>query len=148
MSKSFKAVAEHCHGSAGLYCIVPHSVVLTFRESETFVASVLINGACDLGRRTIKPWGDGRWFIEFNKEQCRRARLRAGEDVLITVATAPTMHDDFVEAIRSEGLDGAWNKLTKAQRRSLNEEIFAARSEATRHRRIVKALDCLRALQR
>lgn len=135
---SFESRAELCHEGMPLYAIVPDDVIRTLNPEETFVVHAQLNGSVDAGRRTIKPWGDGRWFIEFTRVHCQKTEIRNGEPVSITLSPVPEVPEALVQALARADLEAAWDGLSRAQRRAFSEEVFAAKKPETAQARIEK----------
>ncbi len=135
---SFDTVAEECHEGMPLFVLVPDNVIQTLRPEGTFVVQALLNGSLDAGRRTIKPWGDGRWFMELTKAHCRKAGIAEGARVSVTLRPAADTPEALSEALTQAGLATRWEALTKAQRRAFSEEVFAAKKPETARARIEK----------
>ena len=135
---SFETLAEECHDGMPLFVLVPDVVIRQLQPEGTFVVQAVLNGSLDAGRRTIKPWGDGRWFMELTKAHCRKAGIREGESVSVTLSSVPDTPEALMDALAQAGLATRWEALTKAQRRVFSEEVFAAKKPETARARIEK----------
>ena len=125
-----------------VFAIVPGTVAEAFGKTRTFIVETRINGL-PLGRRSIKPWGDGRWFLELTKAHCKALGVDVGSNLSVDVALAPETPDDLRQRIDQAGLAGAWGRLSEAQRRGFSESVFDARRPATRAARIDRILATL-----
>lgn len=143
LSRSFRSRLERHHEDLPVYLLVPESVIVAFAAEETFVAEARIEGQ-PVGRRSIKPWGDGRWFMELTAAHRGRLDLRIGQTVQVSLTEAPAEPDALRRAITRCRLDAAWQGLTAARRRALCEGVFEARRPATREARIERILTMLR----
>ena len=135
---SFETLAEECHEGMPLFAIVPDDIILRLRPEETFVVHVVLNASFDAGRRTIKPWGDGRWFMEFTKVQCQKAGIAEGARVSVTLRPVADTPEALLDSLTRAGLTARWEALTKAQRRAFSEAVFAAKKPETARARIEK----------
>ena len=97
-----------------------------------------------LGRRTVKPWGDGRWFIEFTKQQCAALNAAPGDRIPLSLHAAPDIPPELEVRLKESGLWEVWWGRSAAQRRAVCEAIFAAKRETTRQTRIERLLDELK----
>ncbi len=140
----FEAVLERHHRDLPVYVIVPAEVAGAFGKQRTFVVETAVNRR-DVGRRSIKPWGDGRWFLELTKAHCRRLGIGPGARIAMVVSLAPEVPDDLLAQISALGLLPEWEALSEAQRRAFAEPVFAAIKPETREARIARILAALRA---
>lgn len=127
-----------------VFAIVPSEAAASLGKTGTFVVEAEVNGQ-PIGRRSIKPWGDGRWFLELTKTQSQRLQVGPGDRVRLDLFEAPEVPAELEARLKREGLWQAWLAWTPAQRRSLCEPIFAAQREATRNGRIERVIKALRA---
>lgn len=134
-TQGFVAAIERHHADLPVYLIVPTAVVDAFARQRTFVVEAEVDGQ-KIGRRSIKPWGDGRWFMELTKAQCRRLAVGPGSRVEVAIALAEEMPADLAARIEELGLGQGWARLTEAERRSCAETVFDAKRPATRSARI------------
>ncbi len=134
-SISFDAVVERHHTDLPVYIIVPAAVADGFGKTGTFVVDAVVEQQ-DIGRRSIKPWGDGRWFMEFTKTQCKQLGIAPGANISTAVTLAREIPDELDEQLGELGLSQQWLHLTKAQQRAYAESVFAAKRPATRRDRI------------
>ena len=139
----FSATAERHHAEMCLFALVPPELVEQLGKQETFVVDMRIGGV-ESGRRTIKPWGDGRWFLELTNRLSGKLGFAEGDEIAFEVRPAPETPDDLMIAIEAENLLGQWSALTPACRRAYAEPVFAARRPETRERRIAPVLSALR----
>ncbi len=91
------------------------------------------------GRRNIKAWGKGSddWFVEFTAPFCKAAGLAVGDEVELVLRLADASTPPELEALLSGNrrLAAAWLSLSDSMRRDANEQVRAAKNEATRQRR-------------
>ena len=118
---------------------MPDTVAAAFGRDRTFVVEAAVNGHA-VGRRSIKPWGDGRWFLELTKPQCARLGVGVGDTVTVRLRPAPEMPPALAARIAALGLEARWASLSAAERRLRCEHIFAAKKEATRTARIERVV--------
>lgn len=140
----FDAVVERHHPDLPVYVIVPREVAESFGRQRTFVVEAVVNERA-IGRRSIKPWGDGRWFMELTKAQTKRLGIAPGSSVAIGVAPAAEVPEDLTTRLDAAGLTPRWHELSDAQRRALSETVFEAKKPATRLARIERVVASLRA---
>ena len=135
----FTATIERHHPDLPVYLIVPGTVAAAFGRDRTFVVEASVNGDA-VGRRSIKPWGDGRWFLELTKVQCTRLGVGEGDAVTVRVRPAPEVPPALAARIAALGLEARWARLSAAERRMLCEHVFAAKKEATQTARIERVV--------
>jgi hypothetical protein len=136
---SFAARVERHHPELPVYLLVPAEIVIGFGRDATFVVEASVAGRA-IGRRSIKPWGDGRWFMELTKAQCDRLGVGEGDRVEVDLRPAPELPAELEAALAARGLEAAWARLSAAERRALAEDVFAAKRPETRARRLQRAL--------
>jgi len=136
---SFAATIERHHPGLPVYLIVPATVPAGFGRDATFVVEAVIDGT-PLGRRTVKPWGDGRWFLEVTAAQQARLGVAEGDRVTVALVPAAEVPEDLAAAITEAGLEPAWHGLSAAGRRALAEPVFEARRPETRAKRIGRVI--------
>lgn|GEM_PF-3760371 len=139
----FTATLDRHRPDLPVYLVVPARAVDAFDRQATFVVEAMINGR-PIGRRSIKPWGDGRWFMELTKVQCTQLRVGPGDAVDVELTAAPEVPAELASRIAEAGLSERWAGLSAADRRALAEHIFAAKKAATRAARIDRTLARLR----
>lgn len=91
----------------------------------------------------LKRWDDRDcWWIDLPEPLCKKAGLETGNKVTLVIRLASEdLPNELTELLkRNSTAKTSWEKLTKAQQRMLREEIFAAKSSATRIRRAEKIL--------
>ncbi len=142
--KKFTAVAAQCHVGEGAYYIIPNDVIGNFNEAGTFVVGVCLNESYAIGRRSVKPWGDGRWFMEITKIQREKAGIMPSDLTVITFKTVPKTPPELLEALDSAKLIPRWQNITKAQQRAFSEEIFSAKKEKTCLKKIENVITYLK----
>lgn len=97
----------------------------------------------DLGRRSLKRWDERKcWWIDLPDQVCKKAGLEVGDEATLRIHLASEdLPEELQELLRTNGVAKAnWEKLTQAQQRMLREDVFAAKTSATRRRRAEKSL--------
>ena len=97
----------------------------------------------DLGRRNLKRWDErGCWWIDLPEPLCKKANLETGDEVKLTIRLASEELPDELKALLTDNsvAKANWEQLTEAQQRMLREDVFAAKTSATRRRRAEKSL--------
>ena len=92
----------------------------------------------DLGRRSLKLWEERKcWWIDLPEPLCKKAKLETGDEVQLRIRLASAdLPDELKDLLANNSVAKAnWEKLTQPQQRMLREEIFAAKTSATRRRR-------------
>ena len=115
-----------------------------FGRDKTFMVEATVNDRA-VGRRSVRPWGGGRWFLELMKRQCKRLGISEEDRVRLSLAAAPDTPADLTDRIEAAGLGAQWLALSEVQRRSIAESVFEAKRDSTRRTRIEKAISMLRA---
>ncbi len=124
-----------------VYLVVPAASLKPWKLTATTIVDARVDGV-SLGRRSLKPWDDERWFLELRQDHFRELDKSIGAPVTLEIELASK---DLPSELQ-ELLDGdtkaraRWQKLTAAQQRMLREEIVAAKTAATRTRRARKHL--------
>jgi hypothetical protein len=116
---------------------IPLDKLAPWKLNETTVVEGSINGV-ELGRRSLKRWDDRNgWWIDLPEPLCKKAGLETGDKVTLAIRLASEeLPIELTELLKRNSLRKRVGKnLTKAQQRMLREEIFAAKSSATRTRR-------------
>jgi hypothetical protein len=96
-----------------------------------------------LGRRSLKWWEERRcWWIDLPEVLCKKAKLETGDEVQLTIRLASEdLPDELTDLLKNNSAAKAnWEKLTQPQQRMLREDVFAAKSSATRKRRAERLL--------
>jgi hypothetical protein len=139
----FDAVVGRHHPELPVYVMVPSAVPATFGKQGTFVVEAAVDRQ-DIGRRSIKPWGDGRWFMELTRVHCRRLGVGPGSRVAIEVSLAQEVPADLAARLDELELRQQWQSRPAAKRRAAAEIVFEARRPATRRARIGRIVASLR----
>jgi Bacteriocin-protection, YdeI or OmpD-Associated len=92
------------------------------------------------GRRSIKPWGDGRYFIDVPGDLCRKAAVDVGDTVDVSVTVVDDRPPaDLVDALGRDTVAArAWARLTPSQQRRIVDDVVQAVRPTTRQRRIAR----------
>ncbi|HEX3185478.1 MAG TPA: YdeI/OmpD-associated family protein [Pyrinomonadaceae bacterium] len=121
---------------------IPLEALEPWKLSGTTTVEGTINGT-DLGRRSLKRWDERNcWWIDLPNPLCKKAKLETGDEVTLTIRlAAEDLPEELEDLLRTDRVAQAnWEKLTQAQQRMLREDIFAAKTPATRRRRAEKLL--------
>jgi hypothetical protein len=121
---------------------IPLEKIAPWKLTETTTVEGTINET-ELGRRSLKRWDERKcWWIDLPEPLCKKAKLETGDSVKLTVRLAAEDLPAELEQLLKENpvAKARWSKLTQPQQRMLREEIFAAKSSATRLRRAEKVL--------
>jgi bacteriocin resistance YdeI/OmpD-like protein/uncharacterized protein DUF1905 len=121
---------------------IPLDQIAPWKLSATTTVEGTINGA-DLGRRSLKKWDERNcWWIDLPDPLCKQAKLEEGDEVELTIRLASEdLPAELQELLQTNTVAKAnWEKLTQPQQRMLREDVFAAKTSATRRRRVEKSL--------
>src|SRR5215813_2195565 len=121
---------------------VPVEQIAKWKLAGTTTIEGTIKGI-ELGRRSLKRWDERNcWWIDLPEPLCKKAKLETGDDVELTIRLAAEALPQELEQLLKENTSAKanWTKLTPAQQRMLREEIFAAKTSATRLKRAAKVL--------
>ena len=91
----------------------------------------------------MKRWDERNcWWIDLPDPLCKKAKIEVGDNVTLTLRLASEDLPHELEQLLKENRVAKenWTKLTAAQQRMLREEIFAAKTPATRLKRATKVL--------
>lgn len=142
-SVRYKARIERKQPQLPRYVVIPARIPEAWKRSGTTTITGTVNGF-DLGRRGLKPWGDGkRWFFELPEPICRQAGADTGDEVVLIFAPA----EDKIPMELSELLAanvafaGAWRRLPLGRQRELAEWVASAKKKQTRTRRAHSFMD-------
>jgi hypothetical protein len=123
------------------FIVVPIDVPAVWETTRTITVSGTINGV-PLGRRGLKPWGDGRWFIELPEAICQQAGVNTGDRVTLEIAPVedpiPTALTHRLTTDRE--FARAWAELRPSQQRQHAEWVASARLPQTRERRAAEVV--------
>lgn len=121
---------------------IPLEKITPWRLTTTTTVEGTINGI-DLGRRSLKLWDERKcWWIDLPEPLCKKAKVDTGDSVELTIRLASEDLPQELQQLLKENpvAKENWTKLTSAQQRMLREEIFAAKTPATRLKRAEKIL--------
>ena len=116
---------------------IPLDKVVPWKLTGTTTVEGTINDT-DLGRRSLKRWDERKcWWIDLPEPLCKKARLETGDEVQLTIRLASEdLPDELKYLLKNNAVAKAnWEKLTQPQQRRFRENIFAAKTSATRRRR-------------
>jgi hypothetical protein len=121
---------------------IPLAKVAPWKLTGTTVIEGTINDT-PLGRRNLKRWDEREcWWIDLPEPLCKKARVDTGDEVKLVIRLAS---EDLPEELKqllaqNSKAETKWKSMTAAQQRMLREEIFAAKTPATRTKRAEKWL--------
>ncbi|HET6974713.1 MAG TPA: YdeI/OmpD-associated family protein [Pyrinomonadaceae bacterium] len=121
---------------------IPLEKIAPWKLDATTTVEGTINGI-ELGRRSLKRWDERTcWWIDLPDPLCKKAGIEVGDDVKLTLRLASEELPPELQQLLEENAVAKqnWAKLTAAQQRMLREEIFAAKTPATRLKRATKQL--------
>ena len=139
----FTALLERKQDDLPAFFIIPPTFAVQHGQTGTFVVEAVVHDRA-IGRRSVKPWGDGRWFMELTKSQLATLGLAVGDEVEITLSPAPATPPALEQAIEAGALHDRWQALSPAVRRQLAESVFAAKRDTTRASRVADIVERLR----
>jgi hypothetical protein len=135
-------------GGKNVAIVVPADVVAAFERGKRVPVVVTIDGGYQY-RNTIASMG-GQFLISFNAATRAATGRGAGDEVEVRLDVDDGPRTVEVPAELATALDAdpaakaAWEKLSYSHQREHAESITGAKSEATRARRVAKAVESLR----
>ncbi len=143
MSRAIRieAVVERHHARMPRYVVVPSSAIAQWRLEGTTIVEGTFRGI-PLGRCSLKRWDEKRWYVELRADWCRRTGISTGDRAHLVLEVASTeLPDELVKVLsESEAARNCWNRMTANQRRTVLEDVLAAKRSETRTRRARRAL--------
>lgn len=126
---------------------VPDKVVDGLDSGKRPAVKVTINGFTY--RTTVARMGD-RYLIPLNADNRAACGVAAGDevDVRIELDTEPravTVPHDFAAALDQAGIRPVFDRMSYTHRKEWVRSIEEAKTDATRQRRIDKAIDAIKA---
>ena len=121
---------------------IPLEKVAPWKLTCTTTVEGTINDI-ELGRRSLKRWDERNcWWIDLPDPLCRKAKIDTGDSVKLIIRLASEeLPQELAQLLKENAAAKAcWSTLTPAQQRMLREDIFAAKTSATRLRRATKVL--------
>ena len=121
---------------------VPLGTVAPWKLTGTTVVEGTINDT-PLGRRSLKRWDEREcWWIDLPDPLCKKAKIDMGDEVKLVIRLASEDLPGELKHLLDSNAKAKekWMSMTAAQQRMLREEIFAAKTSATRTRRAEKWL--------
>ena len=142
----FTAVVE-LGGKTATGIRVPDEVVTALGPSRRPAVSITVNG--HTYRTTVARMGDA-YFVPLSAENRTAAGVAAGAEVDVGSEqdTAPrevVVPEDLAQALAGEGLRERFDGLAYSHRKEHVRAVEDAKTEATRQRRIARAIEKLRA---
>lgn len=140
----FRATIERKSPDLPRYVVLPRGAVsdLVLEATSTVdgeIADVPIH------RQAVKPWGNGRWFLDVKNETCQKAGVDTGDEVEIELRrVSEDPPADLIEALASNPTAAAvWDRLSRSQKRQVVNDVERAKKAETRARRISEYVDQL-----
>jgi len=130
---------------ATLYCVdVPAAVSRAVGRARAPVVVRVAEGAPF--RATLQPSGEGRHRLFLNARVRAAADLKLGDRVALEVRVdreprEVSLPPDLWEALRAEGVLGAWGALSPGKREHIVRWIEEAAHETTREKRLARAVE-------
>lgn len=121
---------------------IPLGTVAPWKLTGTTVVEGTINDT-PLGRRSLKRWDEREcWWIDLPDPLCKKAKIDMGDEVKLVIRLASEDLPQELEELLDSNAKAKekWRSMTAAQQRMLREEIFAAKTSATRTKRAEKWL--------
>jgi len=130
------AVVERKQATLPRYVVVPAAQIVAWQVTETTMVEARLNGQ-PLGRRALKRWDAGRWFLELPDRSCRRWGVDVGDRVVVDIArAATTLPDELADLVATDpAAEAAWSAMSPSRQRMLSGDVRAAVRPATRVRR-------------
>lgn len=130
------------HPQLSRLATVPLDQIEPWKLTGTTTVEGTINDT-DLGRRSLKRWDERKcWWIDLPEPLCKKAKLETGDEVRLSIRLASEdLPDELKDLLKNNPLARAnWERLTEPQQRMLREDIFTAKTSATRRRRAERLL--------
>lgn len=123
------------------FVMVPSEAVSALDQTagKTFVVLCAIDAGVPF-RRSVKPWGDGRWFLDLTDPQCTAAGVDTGDEIAIALSLAEQIPEILMDEIVQYDLLPVWESLRPSDQRNIAEHIFAAKKPETAARRAAKII--------
>ena len=134
-------VTRH-HPQLSRLVTIPLEKVAPWKLTGTTVVEGTINGT-PLGRRSLKRWDERQcWWIDLPDALCKKAKVEVGDAVKLVIrVAAEDLPEELTQLLtQNSKAEAKWKSMTAAQQRMLREEIFAAKTPATRTKRAEKWL--------
>ena len=132
---SLSSRVERHHREMPRYLEVPSSTVAEWRLQGTTVVEGTIN-EIPIGRRSLKRWGDERWFIDLPAKLYHAAGVDTGDHVRLNIRIASTELPTELAGLlsRSSAARETWGRLMPRRQRMVREHVAAAKRPQTRDR--------------
>lgn len=134
-------VTRH-HPQLSRLVTIPLGTVAPWKLTGTTVVEGTINDT-PLGRRSLKRWDEREcWWIDLPDPLCKKAKIDMGDEVKLVIRLASEDLPQELEELLDSNAKAKekWKSMSAAQQRMLREEIFAAKTSATRTKRAEKWL--------
>ena len=134
-------VTRH-HPQLSRLVTIPLAKIAPWKLNGTTVIEGTINDT-PLGRRSLKRWDEREcWWIDLPETFCKKANIDIDDEVKLVIRLASEeLPEELTELLtRNSKAEAKWKSMTAAQQRMLREEIFAAKTPATRTKRAEKWL--------
>jgi hypothetical protein len=134
---TFEARIERHHPNLPRFVLLNVDPTLLWDVESTFVAEAFFNGH-SIGRRSVKPWGDGRWFLDVTQKHCDDFGIDTGALLQVTLkyVADPTPSDLSNAFATNRWLEVHWSSLRPTRRRQLSQWVEEARQPVMRQRRV------------
>lgn len=128
------------------FAILPFDPAARWGFTALFTADGTFGGA-PFRRRSVKPWGDGRWFIDLPNALCEAAGVDVGDRVTLTLVPQGDAPPAEIKALlEADGeLLANWNSYAPSHRREWSRWVEEAKKPETRQARAEKVAARLRA---
>ncbi|MDQ0464077.1 hypothetical protein QO010_001848 [Caulobacter ginsengisoli] len=127
------------------FAVLPFDPLAMWGFSELFTADGTLGGA-PFTRRSVKPWGDGRWWIDLPNALCAAAGVDTGDRVVLTLVpdgNAPAV--EIAALLETDAaLMAAWNSYPPSHQREWSRWVEEAKKPETRAARAAKVAERLR----
>ena len=146
-SQTFRTTLEPMGGN-NVAIVVPEDVVATFGRGKRVPVTVTIDGEHTYPN-TIASMG-GRFLISFNAATRAATGRGAGDEIEVRLdaddapRTVETPAELAAELAKDPVAAAAWEALSYSRKKEHATSIESAKTDATRERRVAKALEALR----
>jgi Bacteriocin-protection, YdeI or OmpD-Associated/Domain of unknown function (DUF1905) len=133
----FRAVVQRHHPRMPRYVVLPASAARGLGLEGRVTVDGELNGVAFV-RRSVKPWGDGRFFVDLPQSLCARAGVDTGDTVeMVLVPVSDDPPDDLLAAVTADpSALRSWEQLSPSQRRAIVNDVMSAVRAETRRRRV------------
>lgn len=138
---SLTVLVERKSPDLPMFAVVPDRLLQPWGLQGTTTVEGEVNGI-QIGRKSLKRWDEGRWFLEFSASLANRAGFETGDRVRLELRVASVgLPRELEELLQAEPqARERWDRLSESRRRMLREHVFSAKGSETKIRRARKAL--------